>query len=83
MPSDGPAEQGVYGIVQGGVERDLRLESAATVAASGCDGIAIGGSLGRDKAQMHEVVSWTMDELEPARARPASPPARASATSTT
>jgi queuine tRNA-ribosyltransferase len=60
----GPAGQAVYGIVQGGVEPDLRRESAATVAASECDGIAIGGSLGRDKAQMHKVVSWTTAELD-------------------
>jgi queuine tRNA-ribosyltransferase len=56
--------QVVYGIVQGGVEPDLRQESAAFVAGSGCDGIAIGGSLGQEKAQMHEVVSWTTAELE-------------------
>jgi queuine tRNA-ribosyltransferase len=54
----------VYGIVQGGVEHDLRLESAAAVAASGCAGIAIGGSLGRDAVQMREVVSWTTGALE-------------------
>jgi queuine tRNA-ribosyltransferase len=60
----GPRDQAVYGIVQGGVEHDLRTESAATVAASGCEGIAIGGSLGQDKAQMHEVVSWSTAELE-------------------
>jgi queuine tRNA-ribosyltransferase len=60
----GPPEQAVYGIVQGGVEPDLRLESAATVAASRCDGIAIGGSLGQDKAQMYEVVDWCTAELE-------------------
>jgi queuine tRNA-ribosyltransferase len=60
----GPDGQAVYGIVQGGVERDLRLESAATVATSSCDGIAIGGSLGQDKRQMHEVVSWSTAELE-------------------
>jgi queuine tRNA-ribosyltransferase len=60
----GPRDQAVYGIVQGGVEHDLRLGSAAAVAASGCDGIAIGGTLGRDKAQMHEVVSWVTRELE-------------------
>ena len=52
-----PPSQAVYGIVQGGVERDLRTVSAEAVAASGCDGIAIGGSLGQDKAQMYEVVS--------------------------
>jgi queuine tRNA-ribosyltransferase len=60
----GPAEQVVYGIVQGGVDRDLRVVSSGVVAGSGCDGVAIGGSLGRDKAQMHSVVSWTTAELE-------------------
>src|SRR5947209_165972 len=60
----GPVGQAVYGIVQGGVEHDLRVQSAATVASSSCDGIAIGGSLGQDKQQMHEVVSWSTAELE-------------------
>jgi queuine tRNA-ribosyltransferase len=60
----GPAGQAVYGIVQGGVDHELRLESSAAVAASGCDGIAIGGSLGQDRAQMQEVVEWTTAELE-------------------
>jgi queuine tRNA-ribosyltransferase len=62
--ASGPTGQVVYGIVQGGVEHDLRRVSAAAVAASGCDGIAIGGSLGQDKAQMHAVVGWTTEELE-------------------
>jgi queuine tRNA-ribosyltransferase len=61
---NGPTGQAVYGIVQGGVEHDLRVTSAEAVAASGCDGIAIGGSLGQDKQQMHEVVSWSTAELE-------------------
>jgi queuine tRNA-ribosyltransferase len=60
----GPADQVVYGIVQGGVERDLRRESAEAVTASGCAGIAIGGSLGREKSEMHEVVSWCTGDLE-------------------
>jgi len=60
----GPPDQAVYGIVQGATERDLRLESTAVVAASRCDGIAIGGSLGQDKAQMYEVVDWSTAELE-------------------
>jgi len=61
---EGPAAQAVYGIVQGGVEQDLRTISAEAVGASACDGIAIGGSLGKHKDQMHEVVSWTTGELE-------------------
>ena len=60
----GPPGQAVYGIVQGGVEQDLRRESVEAVAGAACAGIAIGGSLGQDKAQMHEVVGWTTRELD-------------------
>jgi queuine tRNA-ribosyltransferase len=59
----GPAGQLVYGIVQGGVFEDLRRHSARVVAGSGCEGIAIGGSLGEHKEQMYEVVGWALDEL--------------------
>jgi queuine tRNA-ribosyltransferase len=59
----GPEGQLVYGIVQGGVFEDLRTASAEEVAASGCDGIAIGGSLGADKAQIYEVVGWATAAL--------------------
>ena len=61
--ADGPTGQLVYGIVQGGVYEDLRRASARAVAASGCDGIAIGGSLGAEKAQMYEVVGYATREL--------------------
>jgi queuine tRNA-ribosyltransferase len=52
----GPRRQAVFGIVQGGVYEDLRRASAEYVAAADVDGLAIGGSLGRDKAEMYEVV---------------------------
>jgi len=65
----GPADQLVFGIVQGGVFEDLRVEAAQTVAASGCDGIAIGGSLGAEKDQMYEVVAWTTAALPDDRPR--------------
>jgi queuine tRNA-ribosyltransferase len=65
----GPDGQVVYGIVQGGVEEDLRRASAQAVAARPVHGIAIGGSLGEDKAQMFEVVRWAIEELDEARPR--------------
>jgi queuine tRNA-ribosyltransferase len=65
----GPAGQVVYGIVQGGTEEDLRRASAQAVAARGTGGIAIGGTLGEDKAQMFEVVGWTVQELPEDRPR--------------
>ncbi len=65
----GPDGQLVYGIVQGGVLEDLRVASAQAVAARPCDGIAIGGSLGAEKAQMYEVVDWTIGALDDDRPR--------------
>ncbi len=59
----GPPGQIVYGIVQGGVYEDLRRASTEVVAASGCHGVAIGGSLGSEKAQMYEVVRYVTREL--------------------
>ena len=59
----GPEGQLVYGLVQGSVYEDLRAASADEVAASAADGIAIGGSLGEDKAQMYEVVDWATARL--------------------
>ncbi len=66
---NGPEWQGVYGIVQGGVEEDLRRWSAQEVASRGAFGLAIGGTLGQDKAQMYEVVGWTTEELPEERPR--------------
>jgi len=56
---NGPRRQAVFGIVQGGVHEDLRRESAQAVSEAPLDGLAIGGTLGRDKAEMREVLSFT------------------------
>ena len=64
-----PAGQLRYGIVQGGVYEDLRRESTAYVAAADLDGVAIGGSLGQEKEQMHEVVGWALRGLPDERPR--------------
>jgi queuine tRNA-ribosyltransferase len=56
---EGPVRQAVFGIVQGGVHEDLRRESAQRVAEAAVDGLAIGGTLGRDKEEMHGVLAMT------------------------
>jgi queuine tRNA-ribosyltransferase len=61
----GPATQAVFGIVQGGVHEDLRRGSAEAVAAAPVDGLAIGGTLGRDKQEMHGVLEMTAPMLPP------------------
>jgi queuine tRNA-ribosyltransferase len=58
--ANAPQRQLLYGIVQGGVYEDLRAASAERVAGSDVDGVAVGGSLGQEKAQMREVVGWAL-----------------------
>jgi queuine tRNA-ribosyltransferase len=60
---EGPADQAVFGIVQGGVHEELRRVSVDGTVAAGIDGIAIGGTLGRDKAEMHGVLGFTVPML--------------------
>jgi queuine tRNA-ribosyltransferase len=60
---EGPADQAVFGIVQGGVHEDLRRQSAGATAAAAIDGIAIGGTLGREKSEMHGVLGFTVPLL--------------------
>jgi queuine tRNA-ribosyltransferase len=56
---EGPERQAVFGIVQGGTHEDLRRESAQYLSAAAVDGLAIGGTLGRDKDEMHAVLALT------------------------
>lgn len=59
----GPRGQAVFGIVQGGVWDDLRRASAEEVASRRVDGLAIGGTLGRDKPEMYAVLDLTVPRL--------------------
>ena len=55
--------QKLYGIIQGGVYPQLRQESCDFVNEHNFFGIAVGGSLGASKEQMHDVVSFTMEMI--------------------
>ena len=58
-----PTPQALFGIVQGGEYQDLREESARFIGGLPFDGVAIGGSLGKSKADMHRVLEWTVPLL--------------------
>jgi tRNA-guanine transglycosylase len=60
---------GLYGIVQGGAYADLRIESARFIGGLPFDGLAIGGSLGRSKSDMHQILGWTIPLLPDDRPR--------------
>lgn len=59
--------QAIYGIVQGGVHRDLRKISANFVSENDFFATAIGGSLGSTKEQMFDVVGMALEYLNTAR----------------
>ena len=59
--SSGP--QALYGIVQGGVYEDLRLESAEFTVSQPYFGYAVGGCLGSDSFELQDVISMSMRTL--------------------
>ncbi|HEY3475974.1 MAG TPA: tRNA guanosine(34) transglycosylase Tgt [Anaerolineales bacterium] len=63
------SDQALFGIVQGGVQADLRTESARFIASLNTTGIAIGGlSVGETKEEMHttlDVVTPLLPENKP------------------
>ena len=61
---------GIFGIVQGGVEPDLRRRAAAALITIGFDGYAIGGlAVGEGQAKMFEVLDATVPALPEDRPR--------------
>lgn len=63
-------KQALFGIVQGGLNRALRLRHAAELARLPLDGLALGGfSVGEPNQQMHEVLAETAPALDPLRPR--------------
>lgn len=51
-------QQALYGIIQGGIFRDLREEATKFIAGLDFEGIGIGGALGKTKKEMHKVLGW-------------------------
>lgn len=57
------SKQALFGIVQGGKFKDLRIESAKFISALDFDGFGIGGEFGDNKKTMVKMISWTIKEL--------------------
>jgi len=56
-------DQALAGIVQGGHWKDLREKSAQYIDSLDFDSYAIGGSLGKSKKDMHNVLDWVIPNL--------------------
>lgn len=58
-----PQGQAMYGVIHGGVNHDLRKVSCDFLTTLPFDGFAIGGSMGKTKDEMHELLSFTLPHL--------------------
>lgn len=57
-------DQAVFGIVQGGLDHDIRVQSARELTAMGFEGYAVGGlSVGESKTDMYKMLDVTVPEL--------------------
>ena len=63
------SDQALFGIVQGGAYQRLREKSARLIGGLPFEGFAIGGSLGRSKADMRAVLDWSIPHLPDGRPR--------------
>ena len=61
--SGSSGRQALYGIIQGGIYTDLRDISIQFNVENNFFGLAIGGSLGSSKEQMHEMVKYTASKI--------------------
>jgi queuine tRNA-ribosyltransferase len=68
--SDASRSPALFGIVQGGIHRDLRQRSAEAISEMPFDGVAIGGvSVGEPKEEMLDVMQFTAPLLPAGRPR--------------
>ncbi len=58
-----PSEQGIYGVVHGGLDPDLRHRSCDMLCQRDWDGFALGGSFGRDHHDLKNVLEMTAIHL--------------------
>ncbi len=58
-----PNKQAMYAVVHGGIDHELRKISIDTLAAEPFDGFAIGGSLGKDRDELIDLLSFVMPRV--------------------
>ena len=64
------SDQALFGIVQGGLDRELRIMSARELVGLGFDGYAVGGlSVGESKTDMYSMLDVTVPELPASKPR--------------
>ena len=53
----------LFGVVQGGLWKDLRVESAKFISSLDFNGFGIGGPVGKDQREMLKIAQWVLEVL--------------------
>jgi queuine tRNA-ribosyltransferase len=58
-----PNNQAMYAVIHGGVDKELRAQSIAELSKHSFDGYAVGGSIGKTKPEMFELLQYVFPRL--------------------
>ncbi len=58
-----PQSQAIYAVIHGGIDPDLRKQSCEVLTKLPFDGFAIGGSLGKNRTEMIDMLTYTVPRL--------------------
>lgn len=58
-----PQNQAIYAVIHGGIDSEMRKSSCKFLTGLAFDGFAIGGSVGKNKEEMHNLLSYTLPLL--------------------
>jgi len=58
-----PQDQAIYAVIHGGIHQELRKKSCTFLTSLPFDGFAIGGSMGKTKKEMFDLLSFTLPLL--------------------
>lgn len=60
-----PQQQAIYAVVHGGIDKELRTLSCHVLSQLPFDGYAIGGSVGKNREEMVDMLAYTVPQLPP------------------
>lgn len=58
-----PQGQSMYAVIHGGIDQEMRKKSCHFLTELPFDGYAVGGSIGKNKEEMHELLTFTLPLL--------------------
>ena len=64
---DNPSDQALYAVIHGGTDNTLRKKSIEILSKENFDGFAIGGSVGKNRKEMFEMLTKLMPYIPPER----------------